>query len=523
MSNAVATRPTGTIVEIAARVEDHAVWLALALVVLGTVVRTVDAASCYLNPDESAHFDLANTSDWTGAWQSSLTIAHPPLLILLLHGLLRMGRSEFLLRLPSLAAGVATLWLIFVWLRPSLGPLPALLALWLMAVSPAAIAASTEVRQYGILVFFICGSLVAADRAFDKESTFWATLHGLLMLGAIFTHYAAVVAAAAAGLYVLVRLMLTKLPIRVRFAFVAGQIVWLASLAALYSFHLRPFVALATGRQPGYVTAYYYIKGSSSLIGYMAHALRMTFAYPLGSSRFSLLMMLVFAVGVAVLITGRSLLQKTQALLFAVPILFAMAATLARVLPMDGTRHEAYLLPFLAAGMAAATTRLQPRTAAAVLLGAVVLTPAFLLHHLPDNDPHKFPRRDMQEAMATLRRMAPPGSPLFVDYETREVLGYYLGRNQPDTRISHAGEEALLGGYRVAVPENFQWAFDAQNVRSDLQQWASSQHLATGTPVWIVSSSWFEAPLAVRTPPRADVAARVFGRISVMRMPVAIP
>ena len=66
-------------------------------------------------------------------------------------------------------------------------------------MSPAALSASTEVRQYGLLLFFICGALYATERAFAERSTCWAIIQGLCLLGATLSHFTAPVVIACTG------------------------------------------------------------------------------------------------------------------------------------------------------------------------------------------------------------------------------------------------------------------------------------------------------------------------------------
>src|SRR5580704_13372921 len=78
----------------------------VAMVVLcGFLARLWMARGTFLNPDEALHFQIANQTSWAAAYRASLTTAHPPLLIFLLHFLRGVGTSEFVLRLPSVIAG----------------------------------------------------------------------------------------------------------------------------------------------------------------------------------------------------------------------------------------------------------------------------------------------------------------------------------------------------------------------------------------------------------------------------------
>ncbi len=81
-----------------------------------------------------------------------------------------------------------------------------------MAIAPVAITASTEVRQYGLLLCFVCGSLYATERMFTERSTVWAIVQGLFLLGALLTHYTAIVVLGSLGLYVVVRLLQGDMP-----------------------------------------------------------------------------------------------------------------------------------------------------------------------------------------------------------------------------------------------------------------------------------------------------------------------
>ena len=52
---------------------------------LAFLLRLWKASGTFLNLDEAMHFLAANKSSLAEAYQTSLTLAHPPLLILFLH------------------------------------------------------------------------------------------------------------------------------------------------------------------------------------------------------------------------------------------------------------------------------------------------------------------------------------------------------------------------------------------------------------------------------------------------------
>ena len=55
------------------------------VLLLAFLLRLWKASGTFLNLDEAMHFLAANKSSLSEAYQTSLTLAHPPLLILFLH------------------------------------------------------------------------------------------------------------------------------------------------------------------------------------------------------------------------------------------------------------------------------------------------------------------------------------------------------------------------------------------------------------------------------------------------------
>src|SRR5947209_7103806 len=102
----------------------YRVWL-LALIAVGTVVRLHLAWRTFLNPDEALHYFVSAQSSFGAAYQASLTMAHPPLMIFLLHGWTRLGTSEFFLRLPFAIAGIIFCCVMFLWVKQVAGQIAA--------------------------------------------------------------------------------------------------------------------------------------------------------------------------------------------------------------------------------------------------------------------------------------------------------------------------------------------------------------------------------------------------------------
>ncbi|MGB9433545.1 MAG: glycosyltransferase family 39 protein [Candidatus Acidiferrum sp.] len=498
-------------------------WLALGIVAVAFALRLVYADACYLNPDEAAFFDVARPSRWLDAYEASRTVTHPPLFTLALHGILFFGRTELALRLPSLLCGTAALWLTFAWLRRCLGEAPALAGLGFMALSPAAISASTEVRNYGLLLLFVCGSLYATERALTERSTIWAVIQGLFLVGALLTHYIAVLVIICLGVYVLLRSVLDRLPRPILLTIGSSYLALAMLLGWLYFEHIRRSILSDGGLAIAYLQPYYYSAARDTPLGFAWRAFYGTFYYAVGARHLTFLLILVFLAGLATLLTGRTKGGGLMVLLILSPFAVGFAAAVAHVFPFAGSRHQAYLLPFLAAGIAAALLWPKRGWVVPLLLLGAVIGPLWASRTVLDNDRRIQPMGDMTTAIEYVCRMVPRTSPLFVDGHTFNTLTYYLGRNDMNLDAWPGAQwdgKERIGGYRVVVvvPDLKSVAFRPEEALDQVAESARALGVPSSDPLWIVSTAWQEASLASRLPAGRELDAKEFGRISVIKI-----
>src|SRR3989449_8208107 len=167
--------------------------LASCLLTAGFLVRAIWAASVFLNADEAMHYVLSNQPSFALTYQATLSTAHPPLFIIMLHYWSRVGTSEFILRLPSLLAGTAFCWVIFLWLKQVTDTTTAVIGLSLALFSPALIYLSAEVRQYSLLLFFCAASLYLLDRSIAENLAGAMLLSLVSLYMALLTHYSSLI------------------------------------------------------------------------------------------------------------------------------------------------------------------------------------------------------------------------------------------------------------------------------------------------------------------------------------------
>src|SRR6266436_3018868 len=119
------------------RTRRRTLLLPLCLVACGVVPRLILARETFLNPDEALHYLLSDQPSLAMAYEASLTTAHPPLLILVLHYWRLLGHSEFALRSLALLTGAAFCWIMFLWLKKVTDRTIALIGLTLLLFMPS--------------------------------------------------------------------------------------------------------------------------------------------------------------------------------------------------------------------------------------------------------------------------------------------------------------------------------------------------------------------------------------------------
>ncbi|MBV9183486.1 MAG: glycosyltransferase family 39 protein, partial [Acidobacteria bacterium] len=210
----------------------------LLLLTLGLVLRLGNAAYRFLNPDEALHYLLSLQPSFAATYQATLTTAHPPLLILILHAWGRIAHSELFLRLPSVAAGTLFCAVMFGWLKRVSDRTTALLGLAMLLFSPALIQVSSEVRQYGLLLLFCSVSLYWLDGSVIEDSIALLLLSTLALYLALLTHYSAFIVAFTLAGYGLMRLFTSRARSEMFLVWVLAQLGAMGLVLFSYFHHI---------------------------------------------------------------------------------------------------------------------------------------------------------------------------------------------------------------------------------------------------------------------------------------------
>jgi uncharacterized membrane protein len=161
-----------------------------------------------LIPSAPSLTSLADARPWWTIWSSVKEATHPPLFFMLLRGWRAvLGSGDIAVRLLPCLASLVGVALLYRVVRQLNGPVPALWAALLMAISGQQIFYAQEVRSYSMIVALglaACAMLVEIE----KRGTSLPRLLGIcgLVLAMLMTHYFTAGAVLALAVYAMIRL-----------------------------------------------------------------------------------------------------------------------------------------------------------------------------------------------------------------------------------------------------------------------------------------------------------------------------
>jgi hypothetical protein len=478
------------------------------IVATGFIIRLWAASGTYLNPDEAMHFMVANRDSLNAAYQASLTLAHPPLLIFLLYFWRGLGTSELLLRFPSIIAGTAFCWIAFKWLGTMFDRTTCFVALILLAFLPAMIALSAEVRQYALLLFFCASAGYFLEKSLANNSARLMALSALNLYLAMLSHYSAFLFAAALGIYAILRMIRQHPEKKIFLSWTIAQLGSVGIAVSLYVTHLAKLgmsSEAATQGQDFYLRNSYFDSSHMNVLHFIFARTGGVFQYIFSQLVIGDLAFLFFFAGIVILwryrksknteserlaVDGRAL-----AILLTLPFVLTCAAALLGKYPYGGTRHDALLIPFAIAGVSVALVRIlgsQPGRAVIAAILIVGLCNALPSHRQPYISRSDQSRAQMDQAVTFIRTQVSQSELIFSDFQSRLLLGHYLcdrkmvsyDKSMPDF-IS-----AECHGLRMIATTAKNFAFTPKTFLLNWNQMIVAFGLKPGEKVWIVQEGW---------------------------------
>lgn len=514
-------------------------WIAHSLLAAGFFWRLWLAHATFFNTDEAWHYYLANQASIGLAYKASLTISHPPLLILILHFWKALGTSNLVLRLPSVIAGTVFCWVFYRWLDEVAGKATAWVGLILVTFLLPMITTSAEVRQNPLLLMFAMGAIWFLERALARESVRDMLASSLCLYLAMLSHYSAFFIAAALGIYGMVRIAQRRPSPPVVWMWLAGQSAGVALAAFLYKTHLsRLNQLLSQSRLPQqYLYGSYFHRGTDHLVYFLYRGTFGVFRFIFGQTQIGQLAAILFIAGIILLLARRKLGANTHrralAVLLLLPFILNWIVAAAGEYPYGRMRQCMFLAIFALAGVSVclsciARGRLVP--AVVITVGVVVLCHAF--GTLQDNDalPLADQRHEhMDQAIEFIRSSVGPSDAIFTDRATSFQLRHYLCRQQlVDIEDLGAGLSRFqCQGFKVYFTGPDDGALTAEAVSRRWHDGNGRYDLNTmGMRVWIAQGGW-ASRLGERLrplPPFTHLEIHSFGRyLEVFELPAPRP
>lgn len=510
-------------------------WAALAITAAGLLIKVLAALPTFLNSDEISNAFTALQPTLGGLFAEAFRSPHPPLYFLVLRLWSLLGTSDFMLRLPSVLAGTAAIWLAFRWLVLVFDRNSALVGLVILTFSPAVTAQMTEVRQYSFLFLAAAAGLLWLERAFIQKSPKHMLLSGLAFALAVYTHSSAFWLVIAVGIYGVVRLSVEQPPRKVAGAWMLSQAV-IGGLCALVYFtqlarHRGGFTE--TFARENWLKASYFHAGSDNILWFPVRQTAALFQYLYSLPIDGVIMMLgSLAAAFYLLVKGRPRAGSEPArrdlgLLLVLPFAVTCAAALAGVYPYGGSRHGILLALFAAAGAGFIIARFASRRVWPILLSAAVLVPFWVARAVPPEGqpPPAQQRRELvADAIDYVRRSVPPGRVIFTDILNQFPLRRYLAR-KVTPEVPAPAEQLLeydVAGYRLVASLKY-FNFPPDSFGDEFARMAAAYGLGPGDTVCVASMGWGSS-VAWRLYNRYNIdypGTQVFGpNIAVMEVPV---
>jgi hypothetical protein len=473
------------------------------LLAFGFIVRLWLSHAVFLNPDEALHYWLSLQPSLALTYQATMVTAHPPLYIVMLHYLSYLGSSEFLLRLPSVLAGTALCWVVFLWLERVTSRATALIGLGLLLFSPSLIYVSAEVRQYAPLLLFCAGALYFFDSALAENSLPRMALSSIFLWLALLTHYSALLFALALGFYALLRIAAVKPPAKVLVTWILSQLFALALVAVLFRTHISLLKAQALPEKwaDTYLRGSIFHPSTSGAVTFVFKATLQLFHYLFSQGAVGILGLLLFAGGVILLWREQQPRDSCRpsprhlAFLLVFPLVVNCALGLAGKYPYGGSRHDSYLALFVMPGIAVALARWRPqrRWINPAAIGVVLLicnlfpSPAGQYIRLKDQ------RKELMEsAVNYLQENAPPGSVVLTDSQGGLLLSYYLCHEKAVLLTPPYAHyfAAPCGQFRLLSLDSRLWMFSSATFPDELRTLEQNYGVVPERPVWLAQAKW---------------------------------
>ncbi|MDH3207848.1 MAG: glycosyltransferase family 39 protein [Gemmatimonadota bacterium] len=325
--------------------ERYGTSIAIALVIVGFVLRARGLSEYWLNPDEGIYYSTL-TRDSIGAfWAEVSANAHPPLFYLVMRGVGLLTWDFVWLRVVSLISGTVAIWAF--WLvgrelggRGRAGVVAGLVSATLLSINAYAVTLSQVIRPYMMMLALLALGLFHLLRYRSDPSGRRLALYAACLVPAVLIHYSAVLALAGfcivAAYYALTRTVEVAALRRLALVQIAPALVFVA----LYMRHVATIIdsdlmgdALDAD---GWLTPW--LVATPGDAWYSFATFQAFHVPPDFRGRAALLLLVALAVALA--------RDRLVAVITGAGLTIALTASVLGLYPFGPTRHDAWLIVF---------------------------------------------------------------------------------------------------------------------------------------------------------------------------------
>lgn len=481
---------------------------AITVVVVGLLWRMWLAHATFFNSDEAWHYSISNQDSLLAAYKASLTLAHPPLLVLILYFWRHLGTSDLMLRLPGVLAGSIFCWIFYKWLTGVFGRTVAWVGLIFATFLPPMIALSAELRQYSLMLMFAASAAYFIERALAANSVRMMLLSCACLFLAMLSHYSAFLFAAGLAVYAIVRILSQHTARVVITSWAAGQAAGAGIAWLLYATHISKLGTVYPVAQPlqrfgdFYIGDWYFHAGRDHLLTFLYRGTFGVFRFIFGQTAIGQIAALLFLGGIVALLLGHKPAGKSSpsapliVILLTMPFVLNWAAVAAGLYPYGRTRHCMFLGVFALSGVSVGVVKVakeQVSLAAVLALGMVAICHTFGTLQGRDMLPLTGQRHEhMDQALEFIRGHMTPGDVILTDQVTSFQLRHYLCGQRP---VSIDPSEDGFGvfhcdGFRIVYTGLNDGALKPENIAGRYNGRAHDNSLSSANQVWVVQGGW---------------------------------
>lgn len=507
----------------------HSILVVACVMIIGLILRILPIGKQYLNPDECNNYLYTQQPNLYQVWLNNLPNAHPPLYFFMLFFWEKISNSEFFLRLLSVLASIASIFIGYRWVEKCFGKGSALVMSLFLAFSPTLIWLSQEVRHYSILILFMICALYYYQVMLEQKRILPLIISSIFLYLAILTHYSASFFVFALGIYSCYLIIQKEFSKKIILGWVICQLGAIAIYGFLYRTQLSLLSKSALRQETieSWLASSYLNIHKSNFKQILLFPFGRTFAvfkYLFASQYLSIPVEIAFIVAVVILIFKN---RFRIGILLILPFIANLVASITTVYPYGGTRHSAYLALFAYAGIAYLLGIWFEKKIQLVLLAGLIFLPLWII--IPDKSQQFLSLKNqrlelMHQTKKYIEDYLPKTEPIFIDNQTSVLLDYYLAKNikPPPSTFQKGFWQCRYAGYNFISASI--WTFTSDNFIEQFRNLYKNFAIDSSSTIWIVDAGWgwnLRNELIYNYPTLTFLKQKYFGDyISIFQLPV---